>query len=163
MILLKWQYSETFTSFNCLLFTFSKKWNTALELWHNWLLSNWSRLLQFLQIVQKIPGNYCLCLYQSIDQVWWLNEFRFKRCIQKCTLFHRDVTDLVNNGMVKDTKPWIFWERDITFLRHKKVLNLCLRWHILKVYYFVVEVTFKKCNLCAWTRTTLDLLKYCHS
>ena len=28
------------------------------------------------------------------------------------------------------------------FLRNKKILNLCLRWHILRSYYFIAEVTF---------------------
>ena len=54
-----------------------------------------------------------------------------------CTNTHRDVTDLVNHGMVKNTKPWISWERN------KKILNLCFRWHILRSYRFLVEVTFK--------------------
>ena len=29
------------------------------------------------------------------------------------------------------------------FLRNKKILNLCLRWHILRSYCFLAEVTFK--------------------
>ena len=64
-----------------------------------------------------------------------------------CSSIHRDVPDSVNHGMVKNTKTWISWERNIIFLQYKKVLNLCLRWHILKSYRFVVEVTFhtKQC------------------
>ena len=46
-----------------------------------------------------------------------------------CTNTHRDVTDLVNHGMVKNTKTWISWERNITFLRNKKKFNLYLTWH----------------------------------
>ena len=57
-----------------------------------------------------------------------------------CT--NRDVTDLVNNGMVKYTKAWISWERNGTFLPNKKNLNLCFIWHILRSYPFVAEVTF---------------------
>ena len=34
-------------------------------------------------------------------------------------------------------------ERNITFLQNKKIINLCLRQHILRSYRFVVEVTFK--------------------
>ena len=45
--------------------------------------------------------------------------------------------------MVKNTKTWISWERNIIFLRNKKILNLCLRWHILRSYHFVAEVTLK--------------------
>ena len=63
-----------------------------------------------------------------------------------CTNTHCDVTDLVNHGMVKNTKTWISWERNIIFLRNKKI-NLCFRWHILRSYRFVVEVTFNNSNL----------------
>ena len=59
-----------------------------------------------------------------------------------CTNTHRDVTDLVNHGMVKNTKTWISWERNIIFLWNKKILNLCFRWHILRSYHFVAEVIF---------------------
>ena len=37
-----------------------------------------------------------------------------------CTNTHHDVTDLVNHGMVKNTKTWLFWERNKTFPRNKK-------------------------------------------
>ena len=60
-----------------------------------------------------------------------------------CANTHHDVTDMLNHGMVENTKTWISWERNITFLQNKKILNLCLRWHILRSYCFVVEVTFK--------------------
>ena len=55
---------------------------------------------------------------------------------------HHDITDLVNHGMVKNTKTWISWERNITFLKNKNILNLCLRCHILRSYCFEAEVTF---------------------
>ena len=77
------------TIFNCPLFTFSKKWNTGIftqpviaKLKRTWNLS------PVLQIVQKIPENYCPCLYLLVSQVWWLNELWFKQYIQKWTLFH---------------------------------------------------------------------------
>ena len=60
---------------------------------------------------------------------------------------HHDVRNLVNLGVVKNTKPRISWERNITFLWNKKILNLCLQWHILRSYRFVAEVTFKVCEL----------------
>ena len=104
-------------------------------------------LAPVLQIVQKIPENYCPCLYLSIGQVWWLNELWLKRYLKmypvSCTNTHHDVTDLVNHGMVKNTKTWISWEWNITFLRNKKILSMCLKWHILRSYGFVVEVTFE--------------------
>ena len=67
-----------------------------------------------------------------------------KMCLVSCTNIHRDVTDLVNHGMVKNTKSWVYWEWSIIFLRNKKILNLYLRWHILISYRFAVEVTFNK-------------------
>ena len=29
------------------------------------------------------------------------------------------------------------------FLQNQKILNLCFRWHILRSYHFLAEVTFK--------------------
>ena len=68
-----------------------------------------------------------------------------------CTNTHHNVTDLLNRGMDKNTKTWISWERNITFrwegnitfIWNKNILNLCLRWHILRSYRFVEDVTFK--------------------
>ena len=60
-----------------------------------------------------------------------------------CINTHHDVTDLLNHEMVKNTKTWISWEWNITFPWNKKILNLCLWWHILRSYCFVVDVTFK--------------------
>ena len=59
-----------------------------------------------------------------------------------CTNTHHDVTNLVKHRMVKNTKTWISREQKITFLSNKKILNLCLRRHILRIYSFVAEVTF---------------------
>ena len=83
---------------------------------------NWPSLVTYWVVAQKI--------YSKMHPVL-------------CTNTHHDVTDLVNHGMVKNTKIWISWERNITFLRSKKNYNLCLRWHILRSYDFAVEVTFK--------------------
>ena len=58
-----------------------------------------------------------------------------------CTNIHHDVTDFVNHRMVKNTKTWISWIRNIIFLW--QILNLYLRWHILRSYRFLAEVTFK--------------------
>ena len=43
-----------------------------------------------------------------------------------CTNTHRDVTDLVNHGMVKNTKTGISWERNIIFYETKKFLICAL-------------------------------------
>ena len=75
----------------------------------------------------------------------------FTRYIQKCTLSHvlmlimtcSSWHPLINQCMVKNTKTWISSERNITFLWNKKILNLCLRWHILRSHRFAAEVTLK--------------------
>ena len=65
-----------------------------------------------------------------------------------CTNTHHcDVIDLVNHGMVKNTKTWISWERNIIFLWNKKILNLCFRWLILRSYCFAAEVVGKPLTL----------------
>ena len=70
-----------------------------------------------------------------------------------CADTHCDVTDLVNHGIVKNTKTWISCKQNIIFLWNKKILNLCLRWHIWRSYPFVVEVTWElyasKCWMCS--------------
>ena len=60
-----------------------------------------------------------------------------------CTNTHHDINDLVNHGMVKNTKTWISWEPNIIFLQNKKILNLWFRLHILRSYCFVADVIFK--------------------
>ena len=66
-----------------------------------------------------------------------------------CTNTHRDVTDLVNHGMVKNTKTWI------SFL---KILNLYFRRHIFRSYCFVAEVTFKDWVFTKWKHSFLAYL-----
>ena len=70
-----------------------------------------------------------------------------------CTNTHHAVIDLVNHAMLKNTKTWISWERYITLLRNNKILNLYMRWHILRNYCFVAEVTSKN-----WMQKTLDTI-----
>ena len=112
------------------------------------LKKTWN-LAQNHQTVQKIPENYCTCLYLSIDQVWWLvvQKIYWKMHPVSCTNTHHDVIDLKNHGMVKNTKTWISWERNKIFLQNKKILNLCFRWHILRSYHLVAEVTFKSVGI----------------
>ena len=59
-----------------------------------------------------------------------------------CTNSHHGVTYLVNHGMVKNTKTRMSRERNITFPRNKKIINLCPRRCILRSYRFVAKVTF---------------------
>ena len=63
--------------------------------------------------------------------------------VSKTNTHHGVIIDLVNHGMFKNTNTWLSWEWYITFLWNKKILNLCLRWHILRNYHFLAEVTFK--------------------
>ena len=92
------------------------------QLLHLLISINWRRMVTLWVVVQKI--------YSKMHLV-------------SCTNTHGDVTDLVNHGMVKNTKIWISWEWNIIFLWNKKFLNLRLRWHILRTYRFFAEVTFK--------------------
>ena len=79
-----------------------------------------------------------------------------------CTNTH-DVTDLINHEMVKNTKTWISPEQNIIFLRNKRILNLCFRWHILRSYRFVAEVTFQIRNIkanCRFYKTSVYISAY---
>ena len=40
-----------------------------------------------------------------------------------CNNTQHDVTDLVNHGMVENTKTWISWKRNIIFYEIKKFLT----------------------------------------
>ena len=85
--------------------------------------------------------------WPSLVTSWFVvQKIYSKMHLVSCTNTHRDVTDLVNHRMVKNTKTWISWEQNITFLRNKKILNLCLRWHNLRSYRFVTEVAFRQWN-----------------
>ena len=104
-------------------------------------------LVPVLQIVQKIPEKYCPCLYLSTGQVWCLNELWFKRHIQKYTLSH--VLIIIMMSQIWWIMGWLetqklgYLENVATYLWNKKILNLCLRWHILRSYHFVADVIFK--------------------
>ena len=82
---------------------------------------SWPSLMTLWVLVQKI--------------CWKIHPVSF-------TNTHHEFTDLLNHGIVKNTKTWIFWEQNIAFLWNEKILHLCLRWHILRSYCFVVGETF---------------------
>ena len=102
---------------------------TTAEYWHNWLMSNWSRLLNW-----KGSENFLPCLYLLINQVgdssWSSKDIYPEMYLVLCTNTHA-VTDLVNHGMVKNAKTWISGER--------KQFLTCVP--DLRSYCFVVEVT----------------------
>ena len=128
-----------------------------MKFWHNWLLNNWSKLLKwkgprtsphssklFKRLLKIIVFVY---IYQLTKFGYLMScglNIYSKMHPASCTNIHHDVTDLVNHEIVKNTKTWISSERNITFLQNKKILNLCIRWHILRSYCFVTEETFKE-------------------
>ena len=78
------------------------------------------------------------------------------------TNIHHDVTDLVNQDMVKDTKIWVSWEWNVNFLWNKIILNIYHRWHILRNYRFVAEVIFRSQRYRVWCRSNQIFLPYSH-
>ena len=56
---------------------------------------------------------------------------------------HHGITDLVNHGMVKNTKTWISPEQDITLLWNKKKLTCASDGTSLRSDCFGAEVTFQ--------------------
>ena len=131
--------------------------NEIMESWQNWLRSNLRRLLnwrgpgtqpqsskmfrRFLKIIFPV----CICKLAKFGDlmICGSNIIYSNTHLVSCTNTHHGFTDLVNHRMFTNTKKWISWERDLTFLQNKNVFNLCLRWHILREYGFVVDVTFK--------------------
>ena len=97
----------------------------------NFPKDSWKLLLLAISI--SCPSLVTYCLVQKIYS---------KMHPVSCTNIHLDVTDLVNHGMVKNTKTWIPWKQNITFLRNKNFFELYFRWHILRSYRFLVELNF---------------------
>ena len=136
------------TFLNVNLFKKMKHW--YLDIIGYWVIgAGWKdlKLSHGPQIVEKIPENYFPCIYRSIGKVWWVNELWFKSYIQNCTLSYLIILTMTSRiwyiiWWLKNTKTWICWEQIIAFLKFEKVLNLCLRWHILRSYCFVLKVTF---------------------
>ena len=66
-------------------------------------------LVLVLQIVQKVPENYCPCLYYQLtkfDDITFqaAEKIYLKMHPVSCTNTHDEVADLVNHGMVKNIK-----------------------------------------------------------
>ena len=110
-------------------------------------MSNWTwnldPVLKFSKDSRKLLPLHISINWPSLVGYWVVvQKIYSKMHPASCTNTYHDVTDLVNHRMVKNTKTWISLERNIMFLRNKKIPNLCLRWPLLRSYYFVVEVTF---------------------
>ena len=130
---MKWKYNQIYQflvanicCFDSPLFTLSK--NKTLATCHNWLLSNWSRLLiwkgpELSPSPLNRSKNFRIILSLLISFNWpslvgyWVVIQKIYSKIHpiSCTTTHHDVTDLVNHGMVK-------------------------RWYIFRSYNFVAEV-----------------------
>ena len=67
---------------------------------------------------------------------------------------------MANHTMIKNIKTRISWERNIAFLRSKKIINLCLRWHILRSYCFAAEIIFKKTLMVYLSSIVISKCKY---
>ena len=106
----------------------------------NMLLAQCWRLERFLKIIAP-AYIYKLTKFGALMSCSSKDFFK-KTYLVSCTNNHHDVTDLENCEMVIKTKTWISWERDITFLQNKKIVNLYLRWYILRRYHFVADVIF---------------------
>ena len=113
-------------------------------------LLNWKRLgtrhqsPKFFNRFQKITTlAYIYQLAKFADLLRCGSKDIFKNASCLCNNTHHDVIDSINHWVVKNTTTSISCERNITFLRNKKTLNLCHRWHILRIYRFVAEVTLK--------------------
>ena len=111
----------------------------------NCLKDYWKLLLLLISI--NWPG--LVTLWVVVQKIY------SKMYLVSCTNSYRDVTDLVNHRVVKIKKTWISWELNVIFLQNKKIIFLCFRWHILRSYHFVAEVTFNNgntrimCEICS--------------
>ena len=79
-----------------------------------------------------------------------------------CINTHHDVKDLVNQGMVKNTKTWISWEWNMTFLRNKKKFFYCASddtfWEVVNA--LQINTFFKKTTTCIGLQTENIVCKY---
>ena len=91
----------------------------------------------FVAKYKKYPRGttFCVCfaivsaLFNSIHthlRLWFKRYSKMHPV--SCTNTYHDVTDLVNHGIVENTKTWISWEWDIISLLNKNILNLHLNF-----------------------------------
>ena len=129
MVLLKWQHSKIWPFL-------------MVDTYHFWL--------SFTQDYWKLSPLLISIIWPNlVTSGVAVQKIYSKIHLVSCTNTHRDITDLVNHGIVKNTKTLLSWEQNIIFLQNKKILNLCFRWHILRSYCSVVEVTFNKVTILA--------------
>ena len=108
--------------------------------WHKWLLSNWSRSLnwkrpgtypQSFKLLKRFLKSIALAyIYQLAKYSNWMScgsKDIFQMHLILCANTHHDFTNLVNHEMLKKTKNWTSWERNIAFPQIKRIINLCLK------------------------------------
>ena len=140
----------TFTIFNYPLFTFPK--NESLEPWHNWLLSNWSRLLNwkgpgtlpqssilFKRFVKIIALVYIYQLAKFGDLMsCGSKDIYSKMHPVSCSNAYHDVTNLVNH-------KWLKIKKNLNILRTKQNL-----FEKSKFFWPVLYIThFEKLSFCS--------------
>ena len=101
----------------------------------------WNLALVVQKILKSIVLAYIYQLTKYGDLMSCGSKDIFKN-ISYTNSYH-DFTDLVNHEMVKNTKTLISWELNITFPLNKNILNVCLKWQILRNCCFVLNVIFK--------------------
>ena len=89
------------------------------------------------------------------------SKYISKNAPLSCTNTDHDVTDLVNHRMFKNTKTSISWERNITFLRNKKILKGFLRYKTINSQNVLSEVQKKNFfNFIEKLCSVLDIFKF---
>ena len=85
-----------------------------------------------------------------------------KMYLVSCANTHRHVADSVNHGMLKNTKTWISWERNVIFLRNKKFL-ICATddafWEVIVKGLFYQNMIIFRLNLYLFWKKKLFLLQ----
>ena len=146
MILLKRQYSKIWP------FLMVDIYNGNLGVIGYWVIGAGCKINKDLELSPSSPNcskHYwkllpllvCIDWSSLVTSCVVFQKIYSKMYIVSYTVILIVTSDSVNHRMAINTKTWITWERNIIFLWSKKILNLCLRWHILRSYRFVAEVT----------------------
>ena len=139
MVFLKWQDSKIWPFLMVdmyhfplpLIHLFKKKKRRNLDIIGCWVIRAGSWIEKDLEPSSSPPNcskdsRKLLPLLISINwptlETSWvlLQKINSKMYLVSCSNTHRDVTDSVNHEMVKNTKIWISWEWNQSFLPNKK-------------------------------------------
>ena len=111
-----------------LFYDFTKVIQQDLAIFNGWHIPFKITIIKLLLFIISIN-------WPNLVTSWVLAEKEFSEIhLVSFTNTDRDLTDLLNHGMFKNTKTWISWERNIIFLRSKKsVLQMA---HFEKLSFF---------------------------